>query len=83
MRGRLKLWLWELLRSISQVLSVWARGWRYVWKGDCLEPDADLTTSAWVGQASIDGYRWAKIAERVIDSFFWPGHCKSAAERRE
>jgi hypothetical protein len=83
MWGRLDLWIWELLRALSQVLSVWWRGWRWVWLGDCQPPDSNLTTSAWVGQASIDGHRWARIAERAIDAAFGAGHCRSAAERRE
>lgn len=83
MRARFKVWLWELLRALSQLLSVWVRGWRWVWWGDCLPPDSNLTTSAWVGQAAIDGFKWGRLAERHIDAVFGRGHCKAAARRRE
>ena len=83
MRGRFVLWFWELMRAISQVFSVIFRFPRWVFWGDCKMPDSNLTTSAWVGQASMDGYLWAKCAERSIDYFFGEGHCRSAAIRRE
>ena len=83
MRKRFRLWFWEMLRALSQLLSVWVRGWRWVWRGDSKPPDSNLTTSAWVGQASMDGHRWARLAERGIDALFGAGHCRSAAERRE
>ncbi len=83
MRDRFVFWFWELMRAISQVWSVWFRGWRWVWWGDCIRPDANLTTSAWVGQAAINGYVWALQAERQIDAVFGAGHCRAAARRKE
>ncbi len=80
---RFSLWLLELGRATSQWGSVVFRGPRWIFWGDCLRPDANLTTSAWVGQAAIDGFRWALEAEREIDSVFGAGHCRRAAERRE
>lgn len=73
----------ELLRSISQVLCVIVRGPRFILWGDCLQPDSNLTTSAWVGQASMDGFVWARIAEAFIDRLFVAGHCRAAALRKE
>lgn len=76
-------WFWELMCALSQVLCVWLRGWRYVWRGDCEKPDSNLTTSAWIGTRAIQGYRIALIAEVFVDWLFFPGHCRAAAARSE
>ena len=61
----------------DQLLGCWLRGWYYVWLGG-EAPSADETISAWVGKRSVEGKRWAKIAEKVIDWIFSPGHCYRA-----
>lgn len=82
MLARLRKWWWEWMRAWSQVLGCWLRGWAYVWFG-VGDPDADETTSSWVGRNAMEGNRWALIAEKMIDALFGSGHCRRAAGRRE
>jgi hypothetical protein len=82
---RLRLWLWQMLIGLDQVIGCWLRGWYYVWLGGD-KPRADETISSWVGRRSQDGKHWAQAAEWAIDrAFFWqpPGHCFRAIERED
>lgn len=83
MSARFFFWLLELGRATSQWWGVVFRAPRWIFWGDSLAPDANLTTSAWVGQAAIDGFAWALVAEAEIDSVFGTGHCRAAAARKE
>ena len=43
------------------------------------KPSGRQLISQYVGEAAINGHRWALLAEAVIDAmFFWnPGHCRA------
>lgn len=75
MIARLKQWGWQMLISIDQSGGCWLRGWWFVlFGGEC--PNADETISSWVGRRSLDGKRWAHVAERFLDWIFGAGHCR-------
>ena len=40
----------------------------------------DHTISGEIGYAAMQGKRWGRIAERLIDSLFGKGHCRSSIE---
>lgn len=83
MNRRLIRWLYELLYWIDQGLHVILGGPKYIVDGGPV-PSADETISSKVGRAAIKGRRWALIAERVIDTIWWPlqgwGHCRQSIE---
>lgn len=81
-RQRFAFWFWELMRSFSQVLSV-CSCLPWVLAPRTMAPDSNLTHSARVGRAAINGHQWALEVEREIDSIFGKGHCRAAAERLE
>lgn len=67
---------------------------RYLWNlfiawdqgiNTLLAGDPDETISSRVGRASLDGKRWARILERIIDRLFMllgeaPDHCRRSIE---
>lgn len=70
--------LWQtLFDCLDQLLCVVLFGLPYVC-GFALRPSADTTISARVGKNAVRGKRWALIAERVINFFAGPGHCRHA-----
>ena len=68
MFARVRLWLWQLLISLDQLGHVILGGPKFILVGGTV-PNADETISSKVGRASLEGKRWARIAEKVIDWF--------------
>lgn len=64
---RFRLWVWQLLISLDQLGHVIFGGPKFILVGGTV-PNADETISSKVGRASIAGKRWARIAEKVIDT---------------
>jgi hypothetical protein len=76
---RLKMWCWQMLLCFDQLTGCWIRGCYFIWfGGEC--PNADETISSFVGRKSEAGKRWARIAERIIDSIMGAGHCRRSIE---
>lgn len=85
MFARFRRWLLELLISIDQFFHVLLGGPKFILVGGP-HPCADETISSKVGRRSIAGERWAKIAEKLIDTLFLiltgqPDHCARSIER--
>lgn len=74
---RLFTWVQLMFVAFDQLLACWVRGFLFVW-ANREPPNPDETLSSWVGRSSLDGYRSAKIAERVIDFFLGEDHCRKA-----
>lgn len=68
-----------MLLCLDQFAGCWLRGWYYVWiGGEC--PSSEETISSFVGRKSEAGYRWAHIAEKLIDRIMGAGHCRRSIE---
>ena len=85
MRTRLRIWFWQYLICLDQLVHVGAVFWTYVLFGRGSPPDADETVSSRVGRAAIKGRAWALVAEHIIDRLFMalgdgPDHCRRSIE---
>jgi hypothetical protein len=84
MRMRFKLWLWQFLLAVDQLMHVWISGWLYVWLGRGTLPLADETISSRVGRAAVQGKPWALFLESVINAIFDQfgdhDHCRRSIE---
>lgn len=66
-----KRYLWNLLLSVDQFLSVLTGG------------DPDETVSSRVGKAAAAGGHVGRVLERCLDAVFGAGHCRTAIESDE
>lgn len=79
---RLRTWLHQLLIAIDQLFHVLLGAPGYLVTGnDC--PNADETISSVVGRYAENGWKWALVAEAVINPLMFvltgqKNHCRSS-----
>jgi hypothetical protein len=77
---RFDLWFTQILIAFDQLFHVLFSGPHYLMFGGEL-PKADETISSRVGRSASKGFRWALIAERLINRVFShfgeENHCRS------
>ena len=81
---RFDLWFTQILIAFDQLFHVLFSGPHYLIFGGEL-PKADETISSRVGRGAIKGYKWALIAERIINRIFAhfgeENHCRSRIKK--
>jgi hypothetical protein len=70
--------LLQLVIVLDELVQLFIRSPIYIITGYNL-PSAHETISAWVGGSAKSGYRWALVAQDLIDDIFGKGHCASCA----
>lgn len=67
---RIKILLIKILVSIDQLFHILLAAPKYILIGGPV-PNPDETISSKVGRQALVGKRWAKIAEKVINTLFY------------